>query len=116
MHAARRTFDIEIEALMALRERLDGSFAAACHVCLACAGRSVVTGMGKSGHVARKIAATLSNTGTPAFFLHPGEAGHGDIGMLTHGDVLLALSNSGKPKRCWHCYPTPNGSACRSSP
>jgi arabinose-5-phosphate isomerase len=96
LRAARRTFDLEIEALTALQERLDGSFAAACHVCLACAGRCVVTGMGKSGHVARKIAATLSSTGTPAFFLHPGEASHGDIGMLTRGDVLLALSNSGE--------------------
>lgn len=96
LQAARRTFDTEIEALRALRERLDGSFAAACHVCLACAGRSVVTGMGKSGHIARKIAATLASTGTPAFFLHPGEAGHGDIGMLTRADVLLALSNSGE--------------------
>jgi arabinose-5-phosphate isomerase len=96
LQAARRTFGVEIEALTALRERLDGRFAAACHVCLACAGRCVVTGMGKSGHVARKIAATLSSTGTPAFYLHPGEAGHGDIGMLTRGDVLLALSNSGE--------------------
>jgi arabinose-5-phosphate isomerase len=96
LHAARRTFDLEIEALTALRQRLDASFAAACHLCLACAGRCVVTGMGKSGHVARKVAATLSSTGTPAFYLHPGEAGHGDIGMLTRGDVLLALSNSGE--------------------
>lgn len=94
--SARRTLDVEIEGLTALRERLDGAFAAACHVCLGCVGRVVVTGMGKSGHVARKIAATLSSTGTPAFFLHPGEAGHGDIGMLTRGDVLLALSNSGE--------------------
>jgi len=94
--AARRTFGIEIQALAALQERLDGRFAAACHLCLACTGRTVVTGMGKSGHVARKLAATLSSTGTPAFFLHPGEAGHGDIGMLTRTDVLLALSNSGE--------------------
>lgn len=94
--SARRTLDVEIAGLTAMRERLDGAFAAACHVCLGCLGRVVVTGMGKSGHVARKIAATLSSTGTPAFFLHPGEAGHGDIGMLTRGDVLLALSNSGE--------------------
>ncbi|HTT06905.1 MAG TPA: KpsF/GutQ family sugar-phosphate isomerase [Steroidobacteraceae bacterium] len=94
--SARRTLEVEIEGLAALRARLDGAFAAACHVCLGCVGRVVVTGMGKSGHVARKIAATLSSTGTPAFFLHPGEAGHGDIGMLTRGDVLLALSNSGE--------------------
>ncbi len=96
LKAARRTFGVEIEALSALRQRLDANFAAACRVCLACAGRTVVTGMGKSGHVARKIAATLSSTGTPAFFLHPGEAGHGDIGMLTRADVLLAVSNSGE--------------------
>jgi arabinose-5-phosphate isomerase len=96
LRAARHTFGVEIEGLRALQDRLDSSFTAACHVCLACAGRSVVTGMGKSGHVARKIAATLSSTGTPAFFLHPGEAGHGDIGMLTRADVLLALSNSGE--------------------
>src|SRR5665213_616503 len=94
--SARRTFRIETEALTALAARLDASFAAACRICLGCSGRVVVTGMGKSGHVGRKIAATLSSTGTPAFFLHPGEAGHGDIGMLTRGDVLLALSNSGE--------------------
>src|SRR5665213_2656166 len=94
--SARRTFRIETEALAALRARLDGSFAAACRICLSCSGRVVVTGMGKSGHMGRKIAATLSSTGTPAFFLHPGEAGHGDIGMMTRGDVLLALSNSGE--------------------
>jgi len=94
--SARRTLGVEIAGLTAMSERLDGAFAAACHVCLGCLGRVVVTGMGKSGHVARKIAATLSSTGTPAFFLHPGEAGHGDIGMLTRGDVLLALSNSGE--------------------
>jgi len=94
--SARRTLAVEIEGLAAMRERLDAAFATACHVCLGCAGRVVVTGMGKSGHVARKVAATLSSTGTPAFFLHPGEAGHGDIGMLTRGDVLLALSNSGE--------------------
>jgi arabinose-5-phosphate isomerase len=94
--SARRTLGVEIEGLTALAERLDGTFAVACHICLGCTGRVVVSGMGKSGHVARKIAATLSSTGTPAFFLHPGEAGHGDIGMLTRGDALLALSNSGE--------------------
>ena len=94
--SARRTFDVEIEALAALRERLDGSFATACRTCLACAGRVVVCGMGKSGHVAHKIAATLASTGTPALYLHPAEAAHGDIGMLTRADVLLALSNSGE--------------------
>jgi len=96
LESARRTFDIEAAALSTLRARLDGSFVAACRTCLACRGRVIVTGMGKSGHVAHKIAATLASTGTPAFFLHPGEASHGDIGMITRGDVLLALSNSGE--------------------
>ena len=96
LESARRTFDIEAAALVALRDRLDAAFASACRICLACRGRVIVTGMGKSGHVARKIAATLASTGTPAFFLHPGEASHGDIGMITRGDVLLALSNSGE--------------------
>ncbi|HEY3732264.1 MAG TPA: KpsF/GutQ family sugar-phosphate isomerase [Steroidobacteraceae bacterium] len=96
LESARRTFDIEAAALGALRARLDQQFLAACRICLNCRGRVIVTGMGKSGHIARKIAATLSSTGTPAFFLHPGEASHGDIGMITRGDVLLALSNSGE--------------------
>jgi arabinose-5-phosphate isomerase len=96
LESARRTFDIEAAGLATLRARLDGSFVAACRTCLACRGRAIVTGMGKSGHVAHKIAATLASTGTPAFFLHPGEASHGDIGMITRGDVLLALSNSGE--------------------
>ena len=94
--AARRALAIEARAVEALLQRLDGRFAAACRVCLDCQGRVVVTGMGKSGHVARKIAATLSSTGTPAFFLHPAEAGHGDLGMITRGDAVLAISNSGE--------------------
>jgi arabinose-5-phosphate isomerase len=94
--SARRTLEIEQTALAALATRLDQRFAAACRVCLQCRGRVVVMGMGKSGHIARKIAATLASTGTPAFFLHPGEAGHGDIGMITRDDLLLALSNSGE--------------------
>ena len=94
--SARRTIEIEAAALATLGTGLDRSFADACRVCLACSGRIVVTGMGKSGHVAHKVAATLASTGSPAFFLHPGEASHGDLGMLTRGDVLLALSNSGE--------------------
>jgi arabinose-5-phosphate isomerase len=94
--AARRTLDIETAALQRLQQRLDFSFARACQLLLACQGRAVVTGMGKSGHIARKIAATLASTGTPAFFLHPAEASHGDFGMITRSDVLLALSNSGE--------------------
>jgi arabinose-5-phosphate isomerase len=92
----RRALETEQAGLSRLRERLDATFAAACRVLLACQGRVVVTGMGKSGHVAGKIASTLASTGTPAFFLHPGEAGHGDLGMITRQDVLLALSNSGE--------------------
>jgi arabinose-5-phosphate isomerase len=94
--SARRALAIEARAVEALTLRLGPSFAQACHVLLACHGRVVVTGMGKSGHVAGKIAATLASTGTPAFFLHPAEAGHGDLGMITRADVVLALSNSGE--------------------
>ena len=94
--SARRALDIEVRAVDALRGRLGSSFAAACRIILACQGRVVVTGMGKSGHVGSKIAATLASTGTPAFFLHPAEAVHGDLGMITRADVVLALSNSGE--------------------
>ena len=94
--AARRALSIEARAVQALIERLDEHFAAACRLCLECRGRVVVTGIGKSGHVAGKIAATLASTGSPAFFLHPAEASHGDLGMITRGDVVLALSNSGE--------------------
>jgi arabinose-5-phosphate isomerase len=86
----------EAQAVAALAERIDAGFVAACRLMLACRGRVVVTGMGKSGHIGGKIAATLASTGTPAFFVHPGEAGHGDLGMITDQDVLLALSNSGE--------------------
>lgn len=92
----RRTLEIEAQALARLQERLDQAFVRACELMRDCTGRVVVSGMGKSGHVAGKIAATLASTGTPAFFLHSAEAGHGDIGMITRGDVLLALSNSGE--------------------
>ena len=88
--------ETEARALAALAARVDGKFAAACRIMLSCQGRVVATGMGKSGHVARKIAATLASAGTPAFFLHPGEASHGDLGMITGADVVLALSNSGE--------------------
>jgi arabinose-5-phosphate isomerase len=94
--AGRRALELETQALAALGPRLDAQFAAACRLCLACRGRIVVTGMGKSGHIGGKIAATLASTGTPAFFLHPAEASHGDIGMITRDDVLLAISNSGE--------------------
>ena len=86
---------IESDAVAALASRIDSSFADACRLILACAGRVVVSGIGKSGHIARKIAATLASTGTPAFFVHAGEASHGDLGMVTRDDVVIALSNSG---------------------
>lgn len=94
--SGRRVVEIEAQALTALAQRIDGSFSAACRIILACKGRVVATGMGKSGHIARKIAATLASTGTPAFYVHPGEAGHGDLGMITDADVVLALSYSGE--------------------
>lgn len=94
--SGRRVFEIEREGLAAVAARIDGHFAAACRAMLACTGRVVCMGMGKSGHVARKIAATLASTGTPAFYVHPGEAGHGDLGMITDRDVVLALSYSGE--------------------
>ena len=94
--SGRRVFAIEGEALVAVAGRIDGAFTAACRAILASRGRVVCTGMGKSGHVARKIAATLASTGTPAFYMHPGEAAHGDLGMVTDADVVLALSYSGE--------------------
>lgn len=93
--SARRTIEIEQKAVAALLERIGAEFEQACGLILACGGRVVVSGMGKSGHIARKIAATLASTGTPAMFVHPGEASHGDLGMITDRDVVIALSNSG---------------------
>ena len=92
---AKAVIETEIETLKALPARLDDSFVQACEAILACQGRVIVTGMGKSGHIGNKMAATLASTGTPAFFLHPGEASHGDLGMIVNGDVIIALSNSG---------------------
>ena len=85
----------ELAEITALQSRIDESFAQACDLLLNCKGRIVVTGMGKSGHIGGKIAATLASTGSPAFFVHPGEASHGDLGMITKNDVVIALSNSG---------------------
>ena len=93
---ALRVLDIEARAIRGLAERLDERFAQACRLCLDCAGRVIVTGMGKSGHIAGKLAATLASTGTPSFFVHPGEASHGDLGMVTPSDLVIALSNSGE--------------------
>ena len=94
--SGRRVLEIERDAVAELLPRVDAAFARACAVMLACGGRVVVTGMGKSGHVGNKIAATLASTGTPSFFVHPGEASHGDLGMITRQDVVLAISNSGE--------------------
>ncbi len=96
LRLARETFDIEANALLGLKARQGEGFTGAVRAMLACRGRVVVMGMGKSGHVGRKIAATLASTGTPAMFVHPAEASHGDLGMVTHGDVVLAISNSGE--------------------
>lgn len=96
LELAARTFEIEARALLGLAERQREGFPAAVQAMLECRGRVVVMGMGKSGHVGRKIAATLASTGTPAFFVHPAEASHGDLGMLISGDVVLAISNSGE--------------------
>lgn len=94
---ALAVIETEARAITGLAEEINQpSFIQACHLMLACKGRVVVTGMGKSGHIAGKIAATLASTGTPAFFVHPGEASHGDLGMITTADVVLALSNSGE--------------------
>jgi len=95
IRSALRTIRIEQEAIAALPARIDAGFEAACRLLLGCQGRIVVTGMGKSGHIGRKIAATLSSTGSPAMFVHPAEASHGDLGMITDKDVVMALSNSG---------------------
>lgn len=90
-----RTITMERDAITKLLERLDDNFSRACSLLLDCKGRVVVTGMGKSGHIGNKIAATLASTGTPAFFMHPGEASHGDLGMITADDVVLSISSSG---------------------
>ncbi len=96
LQLAARTFEIEARALLGLAARQGDGFVRAAQAMLNCQGRVVVMGMGKSGHVGRKIAATLASTGTPAFFVHPGEASHGDLGMVKAGDVVLAISNSGE--------------------
>lgn len=96
VRSAQAAIETEARAIAALHDRIDASFLRACHLMFDCRGRVVVSGMGKSGHIARKIAATLASTGTPAFFVHPGEASHGDLGMITGKDVLLAISHSGE--------------------
>ena len=93
---AREVINIEAAAVQALAQRVDDNFLRALNIILSCEGRVIVSGMGKSGHIARKIAATMSSTGTPAYFVHPAEASHGDLGMITSQDVFIALSYSGE--------------------
>jgi arabinose-5-phosphate isomerase len=95
---ARAVLCTEAQAVTALADRIDDLFSTACQLCMDCRGRIVVTGMGKSGHIGNKIAATLASTGSPAFFVHSGEASHGDLGMITGEDLVLAVSNSGETK------------------
>ena len=102
LELARQVLTTEAEAILRLRDRLDASFERAVEMLAACPGRVVLTGMGKSGIICRKIAATLASTGTPALFLHPAEAIHGDLGMVAEGDVVIALSNSGETEELLH--------------
>ncbi|MEO7623760.1 MAG: KpsF/GutQ family sugar-phosphate isomerase [Gallionella sp.] len=102
---AREVLNIEAAAIQTLSARLDENFLHALNVILQCEGRVIVSGMGKSGHIARKIAATLSSTGTPAYFVHPGEASHGDLGMITGEDVIIALSYSGESQELMTIVP-----------
>ncbi|MES2770669.1 MAG: KpsF/GutQ family sugar-phosphate isomerase [Pseudomonadota bacterium] len=103
---ARQVLQIEAHAVLALAERIDGAFLQALSLILNCAGRVIVSGIGKSGHIARKIASTLASTGTPAYFVHPAEARHGDLGMITRDDVLIALSNSGESEELLAILPS----------
>ena len=105
LNLAREVLSIEAAAVQALATRLDESFLHTLDVILRCEGRVIVSGMGKSGHIARKIAATLSSTGTPAYFVHPGEASHGDLGMITSADVIIALSYSGESQELMAIVP-----------
>lgn len=101
----KAVIDTETEAIAALNSRIDDNFVNACEFILSCEGRTVVIGMGKSGHIGSKIAATLASTGTPAFFVHPGEASHGDLGMITAKDVVICLSNSGETDEITNILP-----------
>lgn len=103
---ARNVLRIEAKEIEALADRLDKNFEAAVELILQCKGRVVVSGMGKSGHIGGKIAATFASTGTPAFFMHPAEASHGDLGMITNGDIVIALSNSGESDELLNIIPT----------
>lgn len=106
LEQARQVLRMEAEAVLEQVERIDEHFKAAVEMILACPGRTVITGMGKSGIIGRKIAATLASTGTPSFYLHPAEGIHGDLGMVTEGDVVIALSNSGETGEVLHILPS----------
>ena len=106
LELARQVLRIEADAVLALTERIDGAFLEALSLILNCRGRVIVSGVGKSGHIGRKIAATLASTGTPAFFVHPVEASHGDLGMITADDVVIALSNSGESSELLNILPS----------
>ena len=116
LDAARKALEIEIEGLRALLPKLGASFEEAVGMMLACKGKVAVTGIGKSGHIANKIAATLASTGTPAFFLHPGEAVHGDLGMTAPEDIVLAISNSGQTEELIRLLPPLRRIGCKQSP
>ena len=101
----KKVLDIESIAIAKLKDQLDDSFDITCQLCLDCTGKIIVMGIGKSGHIADKLAATLASTGTPSFFVHPGEASHGDLGMISKSDVVMALSNSGKTEEIVNLLP-----------
>ncbi len=105
LRAAAEVLETEARAITDLASRIDGSFVDACRLILACQGHMIVSGMGKSGHIGHKIAATLASTGTPAFFVHPAEASHGDLGMIRREDLMLALSNSGETEELLRLLP-----------
>ncbi len=105
IQSAKRVVEIEARAIEGLYQYLDENFSRACELMMQCTGKVIVCGMGKSGHIGRKIAATLASTGTSAFFMHPGEASHGDLGMLTKNDVVLAISNSGETSELLNLLP-----------
>lgn len=115
LSTAQRVIRAEADALTTLAAALDTSFVNAVDMILKAQGRVIVSGIGKSGHIARKIAATLASTGTPAFFVHPAEASHGDLGMVTQHDIVLAISNSGEaPELAKPCWPIPGALISRS--
>ncbi|WP_163134720.1 KpsF/GutQ family sugar-phosphate isomerase [Agarivorans sp. Alg241-V36] len=111
---AKRVLEIESLGIDNLHQYINQDFTASCEMILACKGKVILTGMGKSGHIANKIAATLASTGTPAFFVHPGEACHGDLGMIAADDIVLALSNSGESEEILSLYPVFNRIGVRS--